>query len=182
HVTEAELLPQARGHDDQLRVDLGLVEAERLDAELMELPVTSLLRLFPAEHRAAAPQLLLLVVQQTVAEARAHHAGRRLRTQRHAVPAAVLERIHLLLDDVRQLADRPAEELGAFEHRDADPPVAVGLEERLRDGLELLPQRFVLGEDVVHAAYGLHRAGHGNAYSAADSVNWARLPLRLFDG
>ena len=85
----------ARQHD-QLRVDLGLGEAERLDAELMELAVTPLLRLLAPEHRAAAPELLLLVVQQSVAERGAHDAGGRLRAHRDAL-AVIVERVHLFL-------------------------------------------------------------------------------------
>src|SRR5690606_5708847 len=58
----AERAPQPRRYEDQLGIDLGLLEAERLDAELMKLPVTPLLRLLAAKHRAAAPELLLAIV------------------------------------------------------------------------------------------------------------------------
>src|SRR4029450_8804067 len=41
---EPQLLPQPREHDDLLRVDVGSLEAERFDIELMKLPVAALLR------------------------------------------------------------------------------------------------------------------------------------------
>src|SRR3970040_674009 len=41
-----ELAPQPRRDDDELRVDLGLAESQRLHAQLMELSITALLRLF----------------------------------------------------------------------------------------------------------------------------------------
>ena len=55
---ETELTPQARQHDDLLGVDVRAGEAERLDVELMELPVAALLRALVAEHRAARPHAL----------------------------------------------------------------------------------------------------------------------------
>ncbi len=78
-LVKPKLAPQARRHRDELRVDLGLGEAERFDAHLMELPIAAFLRFFAPEHRARAPELLLLVVQQAVAQGRAHDAGRSLR-------------------------------------------------------------------------------------------------------
>src|SRR5690606_41707450 len=60
------------------------------------------------------------IVQQAVAETRTDDARGRFRPQRDAVAAAILERVHLLLDDVGQLADRAAEELRALENRNAD--------------------------------------------------------------
>src|SRR5690606_39937523 len=93
------------------------------------------------EHRAAAPELLLAVVQQAVRQARADDAGRCLRAQRQAVAAAGLERVHLLLDDVRRLADRAAKELRFLEDRDAEAVIVVGLEQLGRRRLEPLPQQ-----------------------------------------
>src|SRR5690606_33597647 len=96
HTLQAEHAPEARRKRDELRVDLGLRESERLDAQLVELAIAAFLRLFAPEHRAAAPELLLLVVQEAVAQRRAHHAGRRLGPHRDAFAVAVLERVHLL--------------------------------------------------------------------------------------
>src|SRR5690606_828312 len=80
--------------------------------------------------------------------------------QRDAVAAAILERVHLLLDDIRELADRAAKELGALEHRNTDSPVVVSLEQTRGLGLETLPQRLVLGQNVVHAPNGAQRSSH----------------------
>src|SRR5690606_24947334 len=156
----AERPPQPCRQDDQLGVDLRLLEAERLDGELVELAVPALLRFLAPEHRAARPELLLLIVQQAVRQARADDAGRRLGPQRDAVAAAILERVHLLLDDVRELADRAAKELRALEHRDADSPVVIGLEQARGLRLETLPQRLVFGQHVVHAPNGAQRSTH----------------------
>ena len=157
---DPELLPKARRERDELGVDLGLGEAERLDAELVKLPVATLLRLLAPEHRAAAPEFLLLVVQQAVAERRAHDASGRLGPQRHALAVAVVERVHLLRDDVGELADRAAEELRALEHRQANALITVGREELRGRALDALPERRVGGQHVVHAADRLNQVGH----------------------
>ena len=122
---DTELLPQARRQSDELGVDLGLGVSERLDAELMKLAVPALLRFLAAEHRAAAPELLLLIVQQAVAQAArttpAVASGRNVILS----PLRSSNVIHLFLDDVGELADRAAEELRAFEHGQAHALIAV---------------------------------------------------------
>src|SRR5438128_228457 len=98
----------------------------------MELSITAFLRFLAAEHRARQPKFLLLVVQQAVAQSRAHDAGRSFGPQRETV-AVVVEREHLLRDDVRELADRTAEKLGALEDRQIDALIAVAREQVVRD-------------------------------------------------
>ena len=92
---------------------------EGLAVDLVELAVAPLLRPLVAEHRPASPQPLLLVVQQPVLDGRAHQPGGRLGPQAQAVAAAVVEGVHLLLDDVGVLADRALEELRALDERHA---------------------------------------------------------------
>ena len=145
-------------------VDLGLGEAERLDAELMELAVAALLRFLAPEHRAAAPELLLLVVQQSIAERGAHDAGGRLRAHRDAL-AVIVERVHLFRDDVGELADRAAEELRPLEHGKSHALVAVCCKELGRRAFDSVPKRRVRGQHVVHAANRLNQVGHGAAQS-----------------
>jgi hypothetical protein len=61
-------------------------EAERLDADLVELAIAAALRTLVAEHRADVPQALRAVVQQVVLDRRAHDAavfsGRSVRFRR----------------------------------------------------------------------------------------------------
>src|SRR5690606_34079626 len=107
-----EILGENRGAgNDVLGVDVRSGVAEGFDVELMKLAKTSSLRLLVAKHRTRAPDALLLIVQEAVRDHRAHDAGSRLRTQRQRVATRILEREHLLLHDVRELADR------AFEKR-----------------------------------------------------------------
>ncbi len=50
---EAEGLPQRAGQQDQFGIDVRAGEAQRLDADLVELAVAAALRTLVAEHRAA---------------------------------------------------------------------------------------------------------------------------------
>ncbi len=103
---EPERTPEPRQHDDLLGVDIRAREAERLDVELMELPIATLLRALVPEHRTAGPCAQRPLVEDAVLDRRAHDAGRRFRPQRQALAVQlVLERVHLVLDDVGVRAD-----------------------------------------------------------------------------
>ena len=125
-VGEAERAPQPREHHDLLGVDVGAGEAERLDVELVELPVAALLRPLVAEHRAAGPHALRPLVGERVLDRGADDAGGRLGTQRQALAVQlVLERVHLVLDDVGRVADAAHEQRRRLDDRHAQVAVAV---------------------------------------------------------
>ena len=48
---QAQGLPHAGAHDDELRIDVRALEAQRLNVELVELAVAAFLWLLVAEHR-----------------------------------------------------------------------------------------------------------------------------------
>ena len=77
---QPELAPQARRQRDELDVDLGLGKAERLDAHLVELPITAFLR-FLAPNIGPDTRVSAAVVQQAVAQS---SRGRRQRSPRAA--------------------------------------------------------------------------------------------------
>jgi hypothetical protein len=72
----------------------------------MKLAIAPLLRALVAKHRAEIPQPRRLPVQQAMLDAGAHDAGGAFGPQAQAVAAEILEGVHLLLDDVGDLADR----------------------------------------------------------------------------
>ena len=112
---------------DDLDVGQGLRSPDQLDADLMELAQAALLRPLVAEHRAVIEELLRQILGQPARDHRAHHAGRVLRPQRDPLAAAILERVHLLGDDVGGLAQRALEHLGELEDRRRDLAIAVAL-------------------------------------------------------
>src|SRR5688572_1452925 len=143
---------QTRAEHDELGIDVGTREAERLGVELIELTEATRLRPLIAEHRPGAPDTLALVVQQAVADHRAHDAGRRLRAQRQRVAARILEGEHLFLHDVGELADRALEQRRVLDDGHADFLVTVRGKQLARDSLELVPAGNVRGQHVVHPA------------------------------
>src|SRR6056297_2320993 len=78
-----------------------------------------------------------------------------------AVAVAVLERVHLLLDDVRDLADGASEQLGVLEQRQAHLAVAVGLQHVAHRVFQVLPAAGVRRQHVVHAPDRAYLRAHG---------------------
>ena len=66
----------------------------------------------------------LWVVGEAVFEVGATDGGGGLRPQRQSVAAAVLEDVHLFLDDVGGVADAAHEEVGVLDDRRVDRAVA----------------------------------------------------------
>ena len=123
---QAEVAPQARHIRMTSASTSGPAIAERLDADLVELPVAPALRPLVAEHRAHVVQALAAVVEHRVLDRGAHHAGRALGAQRERVAVhAVVEGVHLLLDDVGHLAQAAHEQRRGLDDGRADVAVAV---------------------------------------------------------
>jgi len=65
-----------------------------------------------------------------------------------------------VLDDIGVLADAANEQWRRLDDRHAQMAITVTLEHRPCDILEALPQRRLVGQDVVHAANGLQCCCH----------------------
>jgi len=152
---DAQDLPQPRQHHDQFGIDVRPGKADRLDVDLMELAVAPALRPLVAEQRPHRPQPSRRLVGEVVLHDRAHHPGGEFRPQRELLAVEpVLEGVHLLLDDVGDLADALDEQLGGLDDRRADLLVAVAAQPVGYPRLEPLPQRRVRRQQIVHAAHG----------------------------
>ena len=98
---EAEGLVGVVGDRDRLGVDRRVLGADRLQVELVELPVPARLRPLVAERGAAGEHLHReRAPVQVVLKDGADHAGGELRAQRDVAAAAVGEGVHLLADHV----------------------------------------------------------------------------------
>jgi hypothetical protein len=137
---EAEGAVEAVGERDHLDVDTGIVDAQRLDADLPVLAVAALLRTLVAKVRREVPHLPRR--RRVVLHEGAHDRRGPLGAQREPATALVLELVHLLAHDVGRLAD-------ALEHLEV-------LEDRRHDEIEPEPRR-ALGKrgDERHPAIGL---------------------------
>jgi hypothetical protein len=171
---QPELAQQRAREQDLLGVHIGADEAERFDVQLVELAIAALLRPLVAEHRTHRPQAQRPVVQRVVLDHRAHDAGGRLGPQGQPVAVhRVLEGIHLLLDDVGDLAQAAHEQRRGLDDRGQQVLVPIALQHGAHRGFEPLPHRRAgqrLGrlardrrrEDVVHAFDGTQDFRHGN--------------------
>src|SRR3990172_3781602 len=126
--------------------------AERLDVGWGDLPGAPRLRALVAEHGAGRVEAYGLGLDlEAVLDVGAQERRGRLGPERERVAAAVVEGVHLLLDDVGLVADPAREELGALEERQPDLPVAVALEGLPPRGPHALPLARPRGQDVAHA-------------------------------
>ena len=95
----------------------------------------------------------------------AHAAGGAFRTQGQAVAIAVVEGVHLFLDDIGDFADRASEQLGHLEDRHSDLTIAIGRQHGRHVTLEKLPQRTALGQHIVHTADCLDTLCHWDVFA-----------------
>src|SRR5690606_31010451 len=145
---------------------------------------TSSLRLLVAKHRTRAPDALLLIVQEAVRDHRAHDAGSRLRTQRQRVATRILEREHLLLHDVRELADRAFEKRRVLDDGHADLAIRIRSEQCARNALELVPSANLARQHVIHAARRLNLLCSGSVqrnlvYLSFRDVSLSQIAVRI---
>src|SRR5262249_7866336 len=157
---EAEGPEEIHEHAHHFRVHGRARLTEGFHVGLVELAIASRLRSLVAEHGADRVETDGLRLDlEPVLDVGAHEPGGGLGTEGERVAAAVLEGVHLLLDDVRLVADAPREELRALEEREANLAIAVGFEGGSARGLHTLPAPSLRGENVPHATHGLD--GHG---------------------
>ena len=72
-------------------------------------------------------QLDRRVLLPAIRQEGARDPGGEFGAQRQRIAAAILERVHLLRDDIGRLADGAGEHFGLFEHRHLDPAEAIEL-------------------------------------------------------
>ena len=103
-VGDAEAAEQRVVELDHLRIERGVLGADRLDIQLPVLAEAPLLRTPVAVDRLVRVELLRLrLAVQAVLEVGAHDRSGGLGAKRERPVTAVLERVHLLRDDVRPL-------------------------------------------------------------------------------
>ena len=124
-VSDVQFLQQLVAEGEQLHVGLRLGCSDDLGIELVELAEAALLRALVAKGRAVGRDLERRILLPTFAEISAADAGGELGAKRDRFPAAILERIHLLRDDVGRFTDRPGEYGSLLDRRDFDAPEPV---------------------------------------------------------
>jgi hypothetical protein len=160
HAAHTDRFTDVDDQRDRLRVGGRVLASEQLGADLRELAVASFLRALAAEHRTRVPETRDgLGPCETGFEVGPHERGRAFGAQRNPGAVAVLERVHLLLDDVGGVADRPLEELNLFEKRELYLPESIGIQHPLSRGQQLAPAARFGGQHVAEPFDGCD--GHG---------------------
>ena len=95
--------------------------------------------------------LRLRLAVEPVLEVGADDRRGSLRPKRQRATAAVFERVHLLLDDIRARARRAREELGVLEDGRLDAAVTGERAEALDLARDALPERLFGRQDVVRS-------------------------------
>ena len=140
-------------HRDDLDVGLGAGRAKTLDAELVRLPVTALLRTLVAEDRTDVKQARL-GVEQPPLERGAHDRRGTFRTQRHSRSPLSRNVYISFFDDVGRIADAAYEQLGRLERRRANLAVAetIAPAKRTDTCLEFAPSARIRRDDSLRSA------------------------------
>ena len=153
---DADCLVEAHEHDDGLSVDRRLLGAQALNAHLVKLALTSLLRTLRAEHGARIHQFRRRTAlgNEVMLSHRAHDAGSAFGTKRQAAFALdgtavdeafqVLARHgseHLLGHNVGRFANAADEQIGLLEYRCLDGHIPVTGENGERRLLKMQPKR-----------------------------------------
>ena len=86
---------------------------------------------------------------------RATDGRRALGPQRERLSAAVVEDVHLFLDDVRDLADAAREQAGILEHRRLDASVSELVAQPGYGRANEVPGRLLVRLDILRAAWRL---------------------------
>ena len=160
--------PQELGVElEDLGVDRRVVRSDRLDRPLPVLSIAALLRTVVPVHRGHHVRLHgLRLAVEPVLDVGAADRRRPLRAECEHASAPVLERVRLLLHDVRALSGRAENQARVLEGRRRDPPVPVeGTDPR--PPRQPLPRRLLGREDVVRAARGLEASRSCRASGAA---------------
>ena len=134
----------------------GFGVADGLNPELMVLPQPTRLRPFIAKDRRdiEGAHRLRERVHPVLNIGAAHRRGP-LRPQRQHVVAAVCERIHLLFDDVRPLADGAHKQRRLLKYGGVDPSKTETMRDVLRRGPHPVPIGLIVRQRIVGAANGL---------------------------
>ena len=145
-----------------------MIVAEGFDVELVKLAVAACLRSLVPEHRPhrVQPHRLRMDVQAVLDVGPEQRRGR-LGPERERLARPVLKRVHLLLDDVRGLADPASEQLGPLEERQTDFLVSVGFEHAPGRGLDAGPLLGGRRQNVVNPAYRLDHSGGRTLWTSA---------------
>jgi len=116
----------------------------------VELALATFLHVLVPEHRPHVPQTLRTVVSQAVLNHGTHATCGTFRPQGQLVIVEFIgPGVHLLFHDIGMLSNAAHEKIRRFDNRHPDVAIAVLRQYASRSIFKQLPERRVLGQDVV---------------------------------
>ena len=170
---KAHPFQEQQQHLEDFGVNRRVVGAQDFRADLVELPVTPLLRALAAEHRTHIVELVdSAFVEQAVLDVGAHHGRRGLGSEGQRLMVAVLKGVHFLGHDVGVGADAARKEFGPLEDRRSDLAEVVRLKHTSGPVLDLLPTPGLGRQEVARPFHGtdwlLRTSRHSSLVTALD--------------
>ena len=159
-IAESDLAEELGQHREAFGVEQGGAATDVFDADLVELAAASGGGAFPAEHRTHVVDPLFDAVHHVGVGEGAHHAGGAFGAEGQTAAAAVVEGIHLLLDDIRLVAEVSDEDIGAFEDGGPQFGVAVAPENLACGVFDFAPGGHFWFPEVGGARQRLSVGGH----------------------
>ncbi len=151
-LAQAQRLEKAPRHLDDLSVQRRIAVADGLRAELLVLAEPALLRALVTKYRGEVVQAhRLRQVLHAVLQVGAAYRGGPLGAQRHALAAAILESVRLLLHDVGPRPDGSHKQTGILENGGIDARIAVELTQLRSFALDISIVALLLRQDVYRA-------------------------------
>ena len=156
-----EFFQKMEQHQDQLRIGARVIRAEDLGIDLMELPVTPLLRPLAPEHRANGVELRdRFGGMEAVFQVGTDDGSGRLRPERQGFLSAVEKGVHLFFNDISGFSDSAAEELRLFKQWYADLPKSKGVKNLVGRLFDMTPLVRLRRKNILETSDGgndLHR-------------------------
>jgi hypothetical protein len=158
HISESKGRQKIPSDGDDLDIGVRVIGSKNLHTDLIELTLTSTLRLLVAEIRTRVPRLVRK--GGSMLDERPAHARCLLRTERNMPAAAINEVVHLLGDDVGRLTD-PREDADVLQDWGDDLLIPSRADHRHEGAIEGSPSGCVITQEVSHprrGAEGRHAA------------------------
>ena len=165
---QAEIVPETLRHRDDLGVNVRPAKPDRLDPDLMKLPITPTLRTLVAKHWTEIPQASGALVGEMVFNHGPNHPRGILGAQGQVLAIERVDKgIHLFFDNIGGRTNTPRKQRCRFDDRRPDLLIAVTAGPVTNGFFDQFPQVGIGRQQVVHPLHAGENAGLGSAHAGS---------------